>query len=220
MRVELLGKTPMYCFQWDYIDSNMYVVVEDEWGLVIDPILTEEVKKFVLNKKIQKFLILLTHEHFDHINGLNWFREQFPCSVYANETCAENIRSESKNLSDKSEIFFMFHPEIKNRNMKIMPFYCKVDEIIRGGGSITWEGHSIEFMDTPGHTDGSMCIVFDKKYLFTGDTLLLIPTITRLPGGSKKKFETVTIPLLKSIQTKIVKVYPGHGDFGKLEEML
>lgn len=189
MREELLGKTPMYCFQWDYIDSNMYVMAEENWGLVIDPIYTEEVRTFLEKQKFQKIWIFLTHEHFDHINGLNWFREQFPCIAYGNETCAGNIQSASKNFSDKSEIFTMFHPEIKRRNITITPFHCCVDGIVRGGESMDWQGHTLDFMDTPGHTEGSMCIVFDKKYMFTGDTLLLIPTITRLPGGSKRNLK-------------------------------
>ena len=219
MLKEYLNGIEMYCFQWNYIDSNMYVLIENERMLIIDPVITEEVVCFFTKQKVDEIWIVLTHEHFDHINGVNWLKEHFVCKVFANMVCAEAIQSESKNLSDKSDVILMFNSDIRNRNISILPFRCSADIIFDNSSDFNWQNHFIELITTPGHTDGSICIVLDQMYIFTGDTLLDVPTITRLPSGSKKKFEQITLPILKNFKT-IEKVYPGHGKFGKLDKML
>lgn len=220
MLIENLSGIDMYCFQWNYIDSNMYVILEGKQALVIDPLLTEEIEQFWRGKNLSKIIIILTHEHFDHIIGLNWLKERYPCEVYANKVCAADIESESKNLSNKSDVIAMFNADVGNRNIHILPFRCCADVIFEHTKKFKWQNHNIELIITPGHTEGSICIVLDEKYLFTGDTLLEIPTITRLPGGSKKRFEQITLPVLNHMKSRIVRVYPGHGNFGELETML
>lgn len=220
MRTEYINGKKMYCFQWDFIDSNMYVILEDNQAFVVDPVLTAEIKGFWSDLELDKVLIVLTHEHFDHMNGLEWLRNHYPCEVIANSVCAENIRSESKNLSDKSEILLFFNKEVRGRKIEVQPFASWADMEFKDIKKIKWQNHDLELISTPGHTDGSICIVFDENYLYTGDTLLDVPTITRLPGGSKKKFEQITLPLLNNMKLQIKKVYPGHGDFGALNQLL
>lgn len=220
MKIECLDGNKMYCFQWDYIDSNMYIILEKKEAFIVDPVVTEEIKAFWAKQDVTKILIILTHEHFDHINGLNWLRGNFECEVIANEICASNIESESKNLSNMAEVIVLFNENIRERKIKILPFKSWADVRFCNTKKIKWQSHNIILFTTPGHTDGSICILLDEKYLFTGDTLLNIPTVTRLPGGNKKKFEQITLPLLKNMESKILKVYPGHGDFGMIHEML
>lgn len=46
-------------------------------------------------------------------------------------------------------------------------------EVLSDGDSIELLGTSIQCINTPGHTDGSVCYLIDGKYLFVGDTLSL-----------------------------------------------
>lgn len=221
MQIRYINKEILYCFQWNFIDSNMYVLIKDDSALVIDPIITEETTKFWSTKNISKVLILLTHEHFDHINGLNWLRDRFACEVIANKSCSYNIELKSKNLSDKSNVLLMFNTEIKTRGIEIMPFSCKpADLVFEDRKALVWKNHEIELITTPGHSSGSICVLFDKKYMFTGDTLLDVPTITRLPGGNRKDFAQTTLPFFYGLAGKNIWVYPGHGNPGRLDEML
>ena len=59
------------------IDARMYVIVENGKALIIDPSISEDAKKYLKSEKIEDILILLTHEHYDHISGVNWFKEEF-----------------------------------------------------------------------------------------------------------------------------------------------
>ena len=51
-------------------------------------------------------VVFLTHEHFDHINGLNKLRDKIPCTVYAHAVCSRNIGLE------KSKERFAFYAAI------------------------------------------------------------------------------------------------------------
>ena len=73
-------------------------------------------------------------------------------------------------------------------------------------------------VETPGHSKGSCCILFDKKCMFSGDTLVTgHETILRLPGGSKKDFAEITMPFLNSLDGELM-VYPGHGESQRLKQ--
>ena len=181
MLVEQLDGISMYCFQWSYIDTNMYVFIENGSGLIIDPVWTSEIEQFLMERTITDIIVILTHEHFDHINGLNWLREHFSCKVYANEVCASHVCSETKNLSNQAGVIAFFNTNIRERNITVTPFVCHADQIFQNRMELHWNHHELILLTTPGHTEGSICIIFDNQYLFSGDTLLEIPTITRLP---------------------------------------
>ena len=70
-----------------------------------------------------------------------------------------------------------------------------------------------------GHSEDGLMVVLDNKYLFSGDTLLHTPTITRFPSGSTKKFWKEDMQLLNKIKD-IITVYPGHGNPGDMSNMM
>ncbi len=221
MKREIIcGNLVLYTFEWDYIASNMYVIRSKNSMLIIDPVYTDEVITFLNTQIAEQVVVILTHEHFDHINGVNWLKEHFKCIVYSNSVCSEHICSEKKNLSGHSEVFRMFNKCNTSRETVIVPFVCSSDIIFDDNMEFEWEEHWIQMTTTPGHSDGSICILVDRTYLFTGDTLLNVPTVTRLPGGSRKKFYEITVPFLKKMIEKNYIVYPGHGEKGRLQDLL
>lgn len=210
-----------YQFVWHVVDSNTFVIIEDAEALVFDPVDTDELFCFLSDKRINKASVILTHEHFDHISGLNRIRGIMDCMVYANRVCSENIRSEKKNLSSMADILISFHRRTKAEEGWVTPFRCSAaDRIFEDNRYFTWKNHSVELFTTKGHTDGSICVMVDGKYLFSGDTLLSIPTIVRLPGGNRRAFLDETIPRLEGMSEKIAMVFPGHGDVGCFGKMM
>ena len=69
-----------------------------------------------------------------------------------------------------------------------------------------------------GHSNDSLIAIIDEVLVFSGDSLLSIPTVTRFPGGSTKRFWEEDIPKLRTIDAKYV--FPGHGQPGIKDEML
>ena len=88
-------------FTWDYLDSNMHVLIEADQALVIDPIDSDDAFEYL--RPFREIIVLLTHEHFDHICGLNRIRAEHNCTVIAHEKCSERIQSSKTNFSAMAE---------------------------------------------------------------------------------------------------------------------
>ena len=215
-----IGDTELIRFDWDFISSHMYLIRRGSDALVIDPVDTAEVREYMIGSGIKDCKVLLTHEHFDHISGVGLLRSLCVCEVICSRVCAENIVSSSKNLSDASDAVVLFNAGMSARGCHIEPFTCTADLPFDGELRTEWHGHSVHAFPTPGHSPGSICILLDGKYLFTGDTLLDTPTITRLPRGSRRDFESITLPLLKGLCGSVELVFPGHGEYAGLEALL
>lgn len=203
------------------IDARMYLLLENKKALIIDPCISEKALQLLEENDVTETLVLLTHEHYDHISGVNWLREHIPSvHVLCSSACAKALPSPSKNLSNFWEILFVGKDKETQeyvRNMNIQPYSCTADHTFEKEHELSWEGHTLFLKETPGHSKGSICILLDGQILFSGDSLVTgYPTITRLPGGSKKEYAEVTLPWLRSL-TPSIMVYPGHGEKQPLE---
>ena len=94
------------------------------------------------------------------------------------------------------------------------------DGTVGDGDKITLGGAAVEVLHTPGHTDGSVCIVLSgvaedrpeiTTHLFTGDTLF--------PGGpGKTSGRAAFAQIMTSLRERLFTcdddswVHPGHGD--------
>lgn len=212
--------TAIYQFVWDYLDSNAYVICEGKEALIVDPISTDEFWQYLDESGIETAVVFLTHEHFDHINGLNKLRDKIPCTVYAHAVCSRNIGLENGNLSRIANVITQCSDSQVKSKPLLAPFVCKPAEItFEDVMECLWHDHHIRLIHTPGHSAGSICMTLDEKLMFSGDTLLTIPTITRFPGGSREAFANVTVPRLNDLEG-IRYDFPGHGVSGIFIEML
>ena len=204
-------------YVFDYIGANMYLLVEDEKksALVIDPHISREALLFLKNHNVEKLLILLTHEHYDHTNGVNYLYEQFDSRLCCQELAAKSIAVEKNNrpLVVAMRLKVLGEVDKLKKLMSEQKLYsCKSDITFENELNYMWHGHSIKMIHTPGHSKGSCCIEIDDKYVFTGDSM--IPNekvLTRFPGGDENVFEQITLPYLMSISND-KWVMPGHGE--------
>lgn len=195
-------------FTWEYLDSNMYVLLAEKQALVIDPIDNDEA--FDNLRSFPEITVLLTHEHFDHICGLNRLRAEHNCTVVAQKICSERIQNSKTNFSAMAEI--MMELSGKEHDRKIEPFVCKkADMTFENKMVFSWAGNDVEIFYTPGHSPGSVCVRING-FLFTGDSLLKRGTMNRFPGGSKNDYLKKSIPIIKSQMKTVKMVFPGHGE--------
>jgi len=129
---------------------------EEKKGVIVDAsegceVLVEEAKK--LGITIEK--ILLTHTHFDHINGLPLLLEEIPnIPIYVHTAAIADVES-----------FGTIH-EVKDE-----------DSIAIGKGQLT-------VIHTPGHKPDAVCF-YNDEVIFTGDTVFInAHGRIDLPGGS------------------------------------
>ncbi len=167
--------------------TNCYLT----WGegsdtcVVIDPGYTPEVvleKAKSLSKTV--CAVMLTHGHFDHVGGVRGIAEKANCPVYINE----------KELSQPEE-------------MTAGPLYYT--NTYGEGDCLNLANLSIRVLHTPGHTQGSVCLLTEDT-IFSGDTLFMESCgRTDFPGGSWNQM-MASLDRLKNLSGDY-RVLPGHG---------
>lgn len=206
-------------YSWNIVDSNSWLITKDSHGLLIDAVENEGLFEEI--KKLSDLTIILTHSHFDHIIGLNRIRELRPdATVVSTSKCSEYLGNIHRNMSSSATAYLKFYEGGRKDNIEIEPFSCKASDVtFENQLEYEWFGHNLSLKSIHGHSNDSLVAILDDRFLFSGDTLLNVPTITRFPSGSKKLFRDEDIPFLSSIYG-IETVYPGHGRKGLLEDML
>lgn len=195
------------------MSSNCYLVVDEESGhcLCIDPASekSENEIKFISDRGLLLDYIFLTHEHIDHTWGVNALLDVYSkAKVVCSEHCQAAFPQDAKT-------FFQLYYNVTDYEYNLKKIdYTTADF----GGNLNWLGHKVDFIDTPGHSPGSVCIEIDGL-LFGGDTLMLFkPFINKRKGGSKEQYaESVT--KIKRRFAPNTMVYPGHGEPFELHEM-
>jgi hydroxyacylglutathione hydrolase len=168
--------------------------------LIIDPggWGTAAVKETVLGLAKDVDLVVLTHEHFDHIGGLFQLLDRWAFQVVCSRECAAGIADPTRNFSRY----------LVNRDVacEVSPVCCE-----DMNSALTWNGAEIRIIRTPGHSPGSVCISIDDM-LFSGDTLMWgRKRSIILPGGNKLELEQ-SVDLLFRNFSPTTQVYPGHGE--------
>lgn len=186
------------------VPSNCYVIyngVKDRSCVVVDPGSRNntELLSFLEDNSLAPQYIILTHEHFDHIWGVNELVARYKAPIVCSELCSQRIKDSFDNCSamyDDSMAVIINEPTISIQSINF---------------SLPFGGCQLKFYETPGHTDASICFTLNGC-LFTGDTLLKdLKTVTKLPTGSKDKLKE-TLQIFRTMQCQGLKVYPGHRD--------
>ena len=134
--------------------------------------------------------ILITHNHWDHLEGFDVVTSEFPVPVGIGDDDAAKVRE----VHGYTDLFDVSHDTMLN--IGGIPLRC---------------------IFTPGHTPGSTSFVLPAEspgalpHVFTGDTLF--------PGGPGRSASAEALDqLLTSIRTRLhtlpteAVVLPGHGD--------
>lgn len=190
---------------------NSYLVEEDGFVVIIDPGQDGVVETEVDRRGWTPEYILLTHEHFDHIEDLEAVREKYGVPVVAYSVCSERLEDPRTNLSVIADIL-SYYKTGRITEEKSPRFSCRPAEITYDGAwEMEWRGHTFSFEMIPGHSPGSVLITMDEEYVFTGDYMLLgEETTLRLRGGDPKAYEAVAVPVIDRIPDGR-KICPGHG---------
>lgn len=205
----------------------MYLVIEDNEAIIIDPHKNNDLFSLLDKQGVSKVKILLTHEHPDHISGIYDFQQKYDCTIICTKNCAEYI-SEEKNTRP---ILISFVLEERDRklgthfldkfNKEYVAHTYNADITFDNKYEFNWDSHSFKMFTIQGHSKGGCGIILDEKFVFTGDSVLKEhPIITRFPGGSTKVFKEITLPLLESMLKPDMQIFPGHGKPFLLSEIM
>ena len=182
--------------------TNGYLFWDDESheAFFVDPGGdTTDVRDFLTAHGLKLTMILLTHGHIDHIAGIHELVPYVGDNIYIGSKDAYSLRRPPKQLQ------------------ALLGVHCeglaKFKEV-EDGRVIDFPGYSIKVIDTPGHTEGSVCyLVTDREnhhVLLSGDTLFAQSVgRTDLEGGDELKLEA-SLRKLDTLHDSL-HVLPGHG---------
>ena len=194
MRIKKIINTP--------VTSNCYVInyPNSEECIIIDPGSNCNTKlySYLNDNSLLPYKVILTHEHFDHIWGVLDLSTRYSFELICNQNCMKAISNPKKNLS----IFF------DQAGFSILNEVITIEEL---SYNLNWNNNKIFFFNTPGHSEGSICIQLNEV-LFCGDILIQNEkTVTKFPGGSSEKL-TETLSKIKSDFSPETKILSGHGE--------
>ena len=215
----------IYKSVYEYIDSNMYLMIDKDTAIIIDPHKNNEIFSMLKKENISELYILLTHEHPDHISGIPFYKENFNTKIICTDTCAKIISDEKTTRPLLITFVLGEKDRLNNTNLSeefkksYKPFSVKADYTFEDEYVFQIKSNTFKFKKVLGHSKGSSIITINDKVIFTGDTLMIDnPVITRFLGGSKKEFYSKTIPYFKTLNKNMI-VLPGHGKIFLLKDL-
>ncbi|MBQ4352328.1 MAG: MBL fold metallo-hydrolase [Prevotella sp.] len=186
------------------LQENCYVVSDETKECVIidcGAFYEEERRalvEYIRNNDLKPVHLLATHGHLDHNFGNDTIFKEFglkPEIAQADEAWITNYKEQAMKLYGMT--LEMEMPE--------------VGHILSDKEKIQFGNHTLEVMETPGHSPGSVVFYCEEEnVLFTGDTLFQM-TIGRtdLEGGSMMQI-IQSLRIIAQLPDN-TKVYPGHG---------
>jgi hydroxyacylglutathione hydrolase len=152
---------------------------------------------WLVSRKIELKLLLLTHGHIDHVLDVAKIKRRFNCPI--------GCHPDTVPMISDADFFRKFGFELE-----IEP--AKADLLVEATSSRDFLGLNFEIFEVPGHSPGSLCFFLRRDKLLIGGDVLFAGGVGRwdLPGGDADL-------LFNGIKTKLfplgdeVTVLPGHG---------
>ncbi len=157
-----------------------YIVENNGEGIIIDPAWDmDKIEKVLEDYKIKPVCVIFTHGHYDHITNAEQLLRKYNIKAY-----------------------------IQQGDLHMLSFPPELLNVYSGDKTELIIGLIVNFMHTPGHSQGSSCIRIENV-VFTGDTLF--PGAcgrTDLPGSDPKEMRKSLKRLANLLPGTVV--YCGH----------
>ena len=188
------------------IESNSYILRDEATGalaLIDTGVFNRLVRECIAAQGGGLRYILLTHGHFDHIQGAAAAKEAYPAAqIGISREDAAYLRGEIDSIPGR----------VSRHKSPVMP-----DLLLHDGDTLQIGESQLRVIAAPGHTQGGACFCSEEdRLLFTGDTLFF-EEVGRddLPGGD---WETLRASILRLYALEgDYTVLPGHGPASTLE---
>lgn len=212
------GEILIGVFRDELIDERTYIIRGGNEAIVIDPHEDTDILNYL--EGIGRVYIFLTHEHYDHISGVNRLREGYNCRVYATSVCASIIQEVNNGTSRFPFLFIGDKEKYHYVKTKIkLPYICKADIFVEKELRLRLLNKNILLWETDGHSPGGMSILINDRYLFSGDNLLgngmEVKSIDSNPNDYKRAFDEYC-----KLQNKKIIVFPGHGEIDSIDNYI
>jgi glyoxylase-like metal-dependent hydrolase (beta-lactamase superfamily II) len=181
------------------IYTNSYILYDDfNRCFIIDPASGKPILDYINENSLKIQAILLTHGHYDHIDGipdiLNSFKD---IPIYIDE-------------DDKNCLFDpLWNGSFDTDALVII---ANANKVLNYEKDLKFDNASFKVFKFPGHTPGSVVLQYEKM-LFTGDFIFRgsVGRTNYYRGSSRSMMESLNkfIEIFGNINYDF-KIYPGH----------
>lgn len=193
------------------IQTNCYVLCSGSECLVIDPGAEPEKIMAAIGDASCKYIVL-THRHWDHTGAFPAIAKAAGAkiAIHADDAALINDAADEPRLPE----------ELRAEHKRLRDSGFVPDLVLKDGDVVKLDDIELKVLHTPGHTPGSMSLLFNEgKLLFAGDTLFAGGRYGRtdFAGGSMEA-------MVNTLQTKFidvaddVRVLSGHGASSTMSE--
>ena len=177
--------------------ANCYLLISGGEAYVIDPALSvDTVSERAKAEGAEIRGVILTHGHFDHILSAERISRELGVPTMIHELDSEMLVDGEKNAFKT-----FFHQERS---------FAPADRLLKDGDVLPLGNESVTVIHTPGHTRGCICLLADRQFLVTGDTLFA-DSFGRIDlyGGDLHQMKA-SLERLATLDPSLT-IYPGHG---------
>jgi len=195
------------CIPVGMLESNSYLLKDDATGalaLIDCGVFNKSIKEAIISLGGDLRYVLITHGHFDHMQGAVAAKEAYPnTQVAIGAEDAPFLRGEIETIPGRA----------MSRSKFMSP-----DVLLHDGDIVQLGKSRLQVIASPGHSPGGVCFLSEADaLLFTGDTLFR-EEVGRadLPGGDWETLVASIRKLYASIPGDCT-VLPGHGPATSLD---
>lgn len=179
----------------DKFKANSYFFIENDDCVIID--CNIKTIEYLYKNKLNPAYMFLTHEHFDHIEGVMQIKKEYPNILIVSSSLTANlIKDKKSNMSYYSD-GIGFEED-------------GVDIYTEDKSAFHFNKHIINTYSTPGHTECGIVIEIGHC-LFTGDTVLDVKTPATLLNSSKQQL-IASLDFIDNNFDNDTVFYQGHGE--------
>ncbi len=193
------------CYTGGFFQTNGYLLTGAAGQILVDA--PEGVAAWLREKGVQLDVLLLTHQHYDHVIDVAELKRAYPaCRILAHSGYDTDLTLEA------------FLQQSIGWAAEIEPY--TVEETLEGQDQIEVAGQGFELRHVPGHSPDSLCYFFASQSSGGADSVpVLLGGDVLFEGGiGRTDFpHGDTELLLGGIRDKVLTlpddttVYPGHG---------
>lgn len=157
------------------IRCSCYIIMKDNANILVDTGIRAErepIEKQLENLDVKSLsAIIITHAHADHAGNASYFQEKFHCPVYAHSVeCSVLASGRSEKPIGTSSL-------TRTVGRITFPFMsrftpCRSVRALSESFAIEDFAGTLDILETPGHTSGSISILVDSEIALVGDAMV------------------------------------------------
>ena len=205
-------------------NTNCYLLKTNEGYVLIDAGISTMQENFIKRleengvKRGNYNYLILTHGHYDHVGNAIILRQKYNFKIAMNQGDLSIADHSKVDFPKANTSFGNMLLRLSKKEMKSIVWKSfSPDIFLEDNDNLLKMGIDAKIIHTPGHTEGSICILTATGKLYCGDLFMnmKIPQISLWANN----FSQLNKSVQKILKEKFTEIAPGHGNGFTIDEL-